>query len=503
MRSPSSLLRRIPFALAVLVVAIALVVPVGRLLVRSFEVEQLVTKPHPETGAVAVYELARSPRRIERRGKHWIKYALQPDVSKAPEWHQISAERVDRIETVYGLVHYERVFSQQRTYGLFENSLLISGIGGLLAVLFGGIAALLLMRLRLAGAKVLGALLVAPAILPPFFIALGGARLTQGLLLDVLGFTGQSLHIANAALVLGLVLQPFVILFAAPALARIPAGTYEAARQLQGPEAAWHVVVWPILFPAILGAFSLCMLMGISDFAIPDLLSFMLPAEGRPAHVFATEIRLQWEAADGSPAQAVATGGPYLLITLLLLGLVVWSFRRNPLLRTTGSLRRLARARVSGAAKVGAYAFCLVVIGLALISPLAGIASWGLGAGETVANLPPGARAVPRPPPRPSDAQPGALFDFATSLENTPGIGEQANRWARTAAAAALLALLVSIPLARGAVRGGRFAKGVFALALALPLAVPASSSRSARSSRGTSWAHPNSSEASSGPCSC
>jgi ABC-type Fe3+ transport system permease subunit len=106
------------------------------------------------------------------------------------------------------------------------------------------------------------------------------------------------------------------------------------------------------------------------------------------------------------------------------------------------------------------------VLALSLGLPLAAIGTWAGPRGETAAagTLPPGAEASP---PH------GRLFDFSGALDRTPGSRDDRDRWLKTGAAAALLAMLVGVVLARAALRAGRTARGLVLGLGALPLAVP------------------------------
>jgi ABC-type Fe3+ transport system permease subunit len=169
---------------------------------------------------------------------------------------------------------------------------------------------------------------------------------------------------------------------------------------------------------------------------------------------------------EGNEGRAVATVMPLLVVTVLLVFVGAGLLRRSPVFAAgRGGEPRAADRRPSRRA-----AGALLVVGvlaLSVVHPLAGVASWAGQGGESAAqgSAPPGA----------APAAPGrrALFDFSGTLDANPGSRELRDRWLKTGVAAAFLALLMAVPIARAAVRGGRVARAAALIALALPLAVP------------------------------
>lgn len=464
--------------LAWAVVLVAFLLPVGALFVRSFQVQEVVETDGTVHRAVGDVQ----------EGAEDVSFSIQttPDAEKQP-W-SVAVEDVAEVRTVFGFDHYERVFADTRTLGLLRNSVVIAFGGALFALLLGLPAAWLLARTDLRGRGLLAVLCLGPVILPPFFMALGGAREMQDVLIEVLGVEGGTLQLANSILVYGCVLFPLFVLVVRPALAAVPAGPWEAARLLGGPRAALRHVVVPAVLPAVAGAFVLAFLLAFADFAVPDVLGFMLPAGAPPKHVFATEILLQWKQ-NANAGRAVATGAPYVVVTAVLLLVAVWLLRRSPAFTTPRGTRlrplvdlravsqgagwrllerlvpRIARPAVSFGPHVAAWIALLALLGVSFALPLVGIGSWAGSGAESAAagTVDPAARTVTE----------GALFDFSGALDRTTGSREERDRWLLTAAAAALLAMALAVPLARQATRGGRLARTAVLLVGALPLAVP------------------------------
>ncbi len=459
--------------LAWAVLLVALLLPLGAMLLRSvtfYEVELTSGRIHRAVGEVVITD-------EEHR------YDLQgADEIEKRSWSELN-EDVAAVHRVYSLDHYVRVFSDDRTLGLLRNSLKIGLGGALLAMLLGLPMAWILARVRvpwkLPRRLRLPAVLrpwipgvhiwlllacLTPAILPPFFIALGGARTMQGWLIAGFGLEGGALQVANSILVFGCVLFPLYVLLVTPAIRAVPAGPWEAARLLGGPRAAWRTVTRPAVLPAVAAAFVLAVVIALTDCAVPDVLGFMLPSGGTPVHVFATEILLQWKQ-NGNTARAVATSAPFVLVTVLLLFLAVALIRRSPALHTARGHRERSRVELGVPGSALAGLFLLAVLGVSLVLPLSGIASWAGDGAESISGGSENPSAAP--------TKGVGLFDFSTTLDRTVGSRKERNRWLWTALAAALLSMAVAAPLARVATRGGRLARTAVLTVGALPLAVP------------------------------
>lgn len=385
----------------------------------------------------------------------------QQNLRRAADPARAAPSEVATVRTVPSLAHLRHVLLDPRTPGLLRNSLWVAGGGALLATLLGAALAFGLVRLRLPGRGLLGVLLALPLVLPPFFVALGGARRWQGWIQAAFGAEGGTLQLLNSGVVFGLTLYPLALLLLGPALARLPAGQVEAARLLGGRRAAWRTVTWPAVAPALAAAFLVAFVLALTDFAVPDVTGFLLPAGGAPAHTYATEVFFQVKQ-EGSRGRAVATALPLLFATTALLVLALGLLRRTPLgQRAERALEPVRPGWLGGALWV---AFLAGVLWIALAAPLLGIAAWAGGGGETQA-----AGGTPGAAPAPARG----LFEFAATLDATPDSRELRDRWLKTGAASALLALAMAVPILRAALRGGRVARTAALIAALLPLAVP------------------------------
>ncbi len=440
--------------LVILVLLAGLVLPIGAMLLRSvlfYEVVETDGTVHRAVGEVIETEDA-------------IRFDIQLEGDDEKRAWEVDPRDHAETRTVWSLDHYRRIFSDDRTRGLLENSAWIAFGGALCALLLGLPVAWVLARTALRGRLLLGALCLGPAVLPPFFMAMGGARPMQALLIDLFGVSGGTLQIMNSILVFGCALFPLFVLLVGPALAAVPAGPWESARLLRGPRAAFRHVTLPAVLPSIVGAYVLCFVLALTDFAIPDVTGFMLPAGGAPAHVFATEVFLQWKQ-HANAGRAVATGAPFVVVTAVLLTVALLLLRRSPVFSGARGGRRRSPLQLGLRGNLLAYALVLGVLFITLVSPMLSIASWAGDGAESVAGGSLSPSAV--------DSSGVPLFDFAATLDRTTGSRDERDRWLLTGVLAALLGMLIATALARAATRGGRLLRGSVLTIGALPLAVP------------------------------
>jgi iron(III) transport system permease protein len=370
------------------------------------------------------------------------RFLLPSDDDPEAEPVPMALPKGSRVVEETSLAHYRDVFRSSRTKAMLFHSAVIATGGALLALLLGAGAAWLVVRTTLPGRRVLATLFAVPLLLPPFFHAMGVSDAVGGAL-GALGLSGRALHLANAIACFGTIFFPVAALLVGRALAAVPRGLVEAARLAGGPGAAFRRVVVPCVLPAALAAFTLVFVLALSDFAIPDLLGVFLFGKSVPVNVFATEVFLQWKNL-GNTGRAVATGTPFVVVTLALVALTAWLVRRSPVRLTGHAARGRDPVRLSAPGVALGWAGALALLGLAAALPIAGIASWGF-----------------------------SPLRVPASVRATSMLGAQTVRWLEMALLAAVVATAVALVLARWAVRGGARAKGFVAVLGALPLAVP------------------------------
>jgi iron(III) transport system permease protein len=429
---------RLALAAALAVAGVAIVAPLCGMIVASLRVYDVVTPARTYRASGEVTESNGTVR------FQWAASREAPDQTQ-PLGLPASGTRIERR---WSLDHYRAVWASPRTPKLLWNSSKIAAGATLLALALGLPAAFVHARTRLAGRRLLTILFATPLLLPSFFVAMALASnakmpLSIGSVLAGLGLSGATLQVATAIACFGVLLYPIVALVVGRAMAAVPAGLVESARLLGGPAAARRRVVVPTLLPSVLAAAVLVFVLALADFAVPDLLGVFLPPEAVPVNVFATEVFLQWTK-NGNVGRAVATGAPFMAVTVVAVFLAVALAGRGPAGFLGGSHRVRPRVSLSPAGTAVAWTFVLLLVGVSVVLPVAAVTSWG--------------------------------FSFAgvpVTLRATPSLGEDTARWLRIGLATAALATATALPVARFAARGGRIARAVAIALGALPLAAP------------------------------
>lgn len=421
-------------ALALAVAVVAVLLPVGRLLVASFRVHEVTLRgaePHRVAGPV-----------LREGGRVILKLAPEDDPDGELVAVNVAAADVLDEGDRWSLAAYRDLLRSARTPGLLRNSVVLAGGTALLALLLGLPVAGVLARADFRGRRLLVPLLAAPLLLPPFFAAMGVST-SVGAALAGLGLTGGTLQLASGIVCLGGLLAPIPALLVARALAAVPAGLVDAALVAGGPRAARAAVVAPAVRPAVAGAALLVFVIALTDFTVPDLLGVFLPDRAVAVHVFATEIFLQWNRY-GNVGRAVATGAPFVLLVLALVLVAAATLRRAPAGVLGGATRARPRRRLRGVGALGAWAVAAPVLGLGLVLPVGSVIAWGF---------------------RPADV--------AATFRATAGLAEDTERWLRLGVLAAAVSTAVAVALARAAARGGAAWRGVAGATFTLPLVVP------------------------------
>ena len=265
-----------------------------------------------------------------------------------------------------------------------------------------------------------------------------------GVATEWLGFSGGALQLANSMICFASLLFPIPAALVGRALASVPAGVADAALLLGGPAAVRRHAVLPAVLPAVLASFGLVVVMSLCDFAVPDLLGVFLPNKSVPIHVFATEIFFQWSKSGGNVGRSVATGGPFVLLVVLLLVLVARALRRCPEGFLSGSFQERPLVRLSKKGRALAIAMLTLAFGLGLVLPIGAVCSWGF----TPSRIP-------------------------ATLRETPALIPYTLHWLRLGLLSAALVTATAVVLARTSLRSPRMAGRPIAGASLSTLAVP------------------------------
>lgn len=213
---------------------------------------------------------------------------------------------------------YRALSLDARQQGLLWNTALLGGATALLASAIGAPLGVALARIPLRGKALVRLALAAPALLPPYVVALAwtyfaGARGLVASLLggDVLGEWTYSLP--AAVLVLSLCFYPLSMLATEVAMRRIDGRLEEAALLIARPYLVLRGITLPLIAPSVLAAALIIFVLTASEFGVPGLLR---------VRVYTTEVFTAFAALyDFSRAMLVAV--PLLILCLVLAALAV------------------------------------------------------------------------------------------------------------------------------------------------------------------------------------
>ncbi|MEM9386696.1 MAG: iron ABC transporter permease [Pseudomonadota bacterium] len=237
---------------------------------------------------------------------------------------------------------------------------------------------------RFPGSATLGWLLVLPLAAPAYVVAYAYTDLLdvsgpiQAALRQALELSPQALvlppirSLPGAALLLSLVLYPYVYVLARNAFATRSGLHFEAARVLGvGPLLAFWRVALPAARPAIAGGLALVLMETLADFGVVEYFSVPTLSTG----IYRTWIGL------GEKAAALKLAALMLLFVLLLVGLEA-AGRRGRADRSDHS--RAASLELRGWHRWVAFAWCAVPVAFGFALPVMLLAFYAIGAGDAV-----------------------------------------------------------------------------------------------------------------------
>lgn len=248
------------------------------------------------------------------------------------------------------------------------------------AIVIGSITAWLVVATEFKGRRVLEVALVVPLAFPAYVLAyaytnvLDHPGIVQTTLRNMMGWGPRDYwfpeirSLGGAALMLVLVLYPYVYLMARTAFRTQAATPFYAARSLgSSPISAFLTVSLPMARPAIAAGALLVMMETIADF-------------GTVAHfsvqTFATGIYTSWFGlADRGAAAQLAVG---LLAFALLVAALEYMNRGNATFAVKGRQEVFSRFKLSGSRALGAQVLCILPVLLGVIIPVITLVLMGL-----------------------------------------------------------------------------------------------------------------------------
>lgn len=272
---------------------------------------------------------------------------------------------------------------RERTIAVLGRSLLLAATVTTASVLIGVPIAWLTARTDLPGRRWWTVLAVLPLVVPSYvggyaIVAAFGPRGALQSLLEPLGIDRlpELYGFPGAALALTLFSYPYVVLSVRGALLRLDPAYEEIGRSLgRGPFRTFLEVTLPQLRPAITAGALLVALYSLADFGAVSLLQF---------DSFTRAIFVQYRASFDPTLAAVLA----LMLVACTAAVLFAESRlrgRAGYHRSGGGARRPARTVELGAWRWPALGLCSLVVGLAIVVPLATIGFWlirGLSVGE-------------------------------------------------------------------------------------------------------------------------
>ncbi|MFN4140477.1 ABC transporter permease [Aestuariivirga sp.] len=156
---------------------------------------------------------------------------------------------------------YAVLFENANFWSALENSLIVTGVTGIVSTMTGTLAAFALARCADRSADTLMTLLSLPVMLPPLVLALGLATL-----FSTLGWHLGLHTVIPSHLVFT---QPFVILIVYARMERFDFNVLDSARDLgASPLYSFATVTLPLTRPTLIGAALIAMSVSLDDFVI-------------------------------------------------------------------------------------------------------------------------------------------------------------------------------------------------------------------------------------------
>ncbi len=253
-------------------------------------------------------------------------------------------------------------------WALLTNSILLAGCTTALALAIGVPYALFCEKRHFRGHPFFKLAYLAPLLIPPYMHAIVWSNLLANngpintLLMTVLNQAEPPLNghsLSGAIFVLGLAYFPFVTLLTMSGLNSVDGRCEEAALLQQKSTYTLTHITLPLVLPHIIAGAIFVFIFSIIDFGVPDILR---------VKVYPIEIFVQFSAFYNERA-AIVLGLPLLVITIIMVSLQVWMMRGRTYVSfaddSVGSQVN-SQSRYNGLA----FAFCLMVVGLAVLVPV-------------------------------------------------------------------------------------------------------------------------------------
>jgi iron(III) transport system permease protein len=251
---------------------------------------------------------------------------------------------------------YGHLFAQRHLH-LAMNSLSIAAGATLLSLVLGVPLAFLISKTDLIARNLFGALCVLPILIPPFMHAIVWSHLHR----MIGGMGGLQIHsVWGAIWVLGLAYYPFVTLLTVSGLRSLDRSQEEAALLSCGKWQTLRRISLPLTAPHILTGAIFVFVFSIMDFVIPDILR---------VSVYPVEIFVQFSTFYDERAAAVLSL-PLISVAFVLMLLQERLMRDRAYISPGCGVSRAVDTSL-GAGGIPGFVFCLLVLGLSIVLPVA------------------------------------------------------------------------------------------------------------------------------------
>jgi iron(III) transport system permease protein len=427
--------------LALALLAVLVVLPVGMMAVQSVRVDVVETLGGDRyLGQIRDTDAEGVTVRVH--GETTSRYVKRADVAREGR--------------TFSLLNYEGLL-RGGARNMLLATLALAGASALVALFIGLPLGLLFAATDLPGRRFLEPLSILPLVLPPILFAIATYY-------DLLEVSGP--EFLRAAYVFGLTLFPLVSLFTARAVRATGADALDAARVQTTPfNALLKVALGPALPGAATGAL-LVFVFVVADFAVPDFLG--VTTAKNTITVYANAVFRYWS--DMDVGMATAAGMPPTLCAFTAFAVVLYVEAKRDA-ATVGSSFRALQPLPLGRGRIPCLLLAIGVLGLALVWPAKRHLETAGGAhfGESVAAA--GATATVLE----SHEKPVSTMDGLRKGLRTDRVGESTLNSLYLAGGGALLAVLCALLLSEAGRGRPRLDRLLLVLAF-LPVAVPAMS---------------------------
>jgi len=240
---------------------------------------------------------------------------------------------------------------------LAQNSIGLALGTSVLSLAIGVPLAFLLSRTNLRGRGIFGTIYIIPILIPPYIHAIVWSHLND----SIREFLSLDIHtVWGAIFVLTLAYFPFVTLMTLSGLKSIDRNLEEASLLCHGK---WHTlrrITLPLVTPHIFSGAIFVFIFSIIDFGVPDILR---------VNVYPVEIFIQFSAFYDDKAATILSV-PLIAVTLFLILLQRWHMKDRSYVQISGGFSETIKHHL-GAFNILALAFCIIIVGLSVLAPVA------------------------------------------------------------------------------------------------------------------------------------